>query len=132
MDDTILLKNGIKQSNPRNGYLNDYALKIGDRAILIPCKNEKSYGIVMTIDKDAIHHLYAKGSVADYIPEGVIIITNTNDSIKAICYNLPFESLNRTNELYAMSLYKLAIKKGFPDDYLKKIKKMTKTTSNNG
>ena len=41
MDGNILLKNGIKPSNLRRGYLNDYALKIGNRASLIPCKNEK-------------------------------------------------------------------------------------------
>ena len=128
MDVTILLKNGIKPSNPRRGYLNDYALKIGNRASLIPCKNEKSYGIVMTIDKDAINNLYAEASVADYIPEEVNIITNTNDSITATCYNLPSESLTGTNVLYAISLYKLAKREGFPDDYLDKIKKMAKTT----
>ena len=128
MDGAILLKNGIKPSNPRRGYLNDYALKIGNRASLIPCKNEKSYGIVMTIDNDAIHNLYAEISVADYIPEEVNIITNTNDSITATCYNLPSESLTGTNESYAISLYKLAKQEGFPDDYLEKIKKMTKTT----
>lgn len=129
MDVTFLLKNGIKPSNLRRGYLNDYALKIGNRASLIPCKNEKSYGIVMTIDKDAIHNLYAEASVADYIPEEVNIISNTNDFIPAICYNLPSESLTGANELYAISLYKLAKKEGFPDDYLEKIKKMAKTTS---
>ncbi len=130
MDVTILLKNGITPSNPRRGYLNDYALKIGNRASLIPCKNEKSYGIVMTIDNDAIHNLYAEASVADYIPEEVKIITNTNDSITATCYNLPSESLTGANELYAISLYKLAKQEGFPDDYLEKIKKMAKTTPN--
>jgi len=132
MDDTILLKNGIKPSNPRRGYLNDYALKIGNRASLIPCKNEKSYGIVMTIDNEAIHNLYAEASVADYIPEEVNIVTNTNDSITATCYNLPSESLTGTNESYAISLYKLAKQMGFPDDYLEKIKKITKTTPNRG
>jgi len=130
MDDTILLKNGIKPSNPRRGYLNDYALKIGNRASLIPCKDEKSYGIVMTIDNDAIHNLYAEASVADYIPEEVSIITSTNDSIAATCYNLPSKSITGTNVLYAASLYKLAKQEGFPDDYLEKIKKMTKTTPN--
>ena len=130
MDVTILLKNGIKPSNLRRGYLNDYALKIGNRASLIPGKNEKSYGIVMTIDNDAIHNLYAEASVADYIPEEVSIITSTNDSIAATCYNLPSKSITGTNVLYAASLYKLAKQEGFPDDYLEKIKKMTKTTPN--
>jgi hypothetical protein len=85
---------------------------------------------VMTIDNDAIHNLYDKATVADYIPEEVNIITNTNESIMATCYNLPSESLTGTNELYAISLYKLTKKEGFPDDYLEKIKKMTKITPN--
>lgn len=126
MDATILMKNGIKPSNPKKGYLNDYMLKIGKRASLVPCKNEKSYGIVMTIDDDAIHKLYSKTSVADYIPEKVNIITTTNDSITATCYNLPSESLTGVNELYAISLYKLAKQEGFPDNYLEQIKKMIK------
>ncbi|MCZ6703177.1 MAG: hypothetical protein O6940_09060 [Ignavibacteria bacterium] len=84
----------------------------------------------MTINNDAIHNLYAEASVADYIPEEVSIITSTNDSIAATCYNLPSKSITGTNVLYAASLYKLAKKVGFPDDYLEKIKKMTKTTPN--
>lgn len=132
MDEAILLKNGITPSNPRRGYLNDYTLKIGNRASLIPCKGEKSYGIVMTINKDTINKLYAEPSVNDYIPEEVNIITSTNDSIAATCYNLPLELLSGTNEVYARSLYKLAKKEGFPGDYLEQIKKMTKPNANKG
>lgn len=128
MDVTFLQEKGIKPSNPRKGYLNDYELKIGNRASLVPCRNEKSYGIVMTIDDEAIHDLYAEASVADYIPEEVSIMTGANESIRATCYNLPSGSISGTNELYAISLYKLAKQQGFPDDYLEKIKKMTKTT----
>ncbi|MEP5612046.1 MAG: gamma-glutamylcyclotransferase family protein [Cyclobacteriaceae bacterium] len=132
MDGDILLKNGITPSNPRKGYLHNYALKIGNRASLIPCKDDKAYGIVMTVDNDAIHSLYAEASVADYIPEKVSIVTDSSDSITATCYNLPAESLTGTNASYAMSLYALAKKEGFPDDYLEKIKKMAKTAPNNG
>ena len=42
------------------------------------------------------------------ISEEVNIITNTNDAITATCYNLPSELLTETNELYPISLYKLA------------------------
>lgn len=132
MDVTILMKNGIKASNPRRGYLNDYSLIIGNRASLVPCNNDRAYGIVMTIDNDVIDDLYSESSVADYIPEEVNIITNTTDSIAAICYNLPPESLAGTNEAYARSLYKLAKQLGFPDAYLEKIKKMAKTPHKRG
>lgn len=131
MDLNILSKNGITPSNPRRGYLNDYALKIGNRASLVPCKNEKSYGIVMTVDKDAIQNLYAEASVADYIPEEVNIITDSGDAVTATCYNLPADSLTGTNESYAKSLYILAKQEGFPADYLEKILQMAKTNPNN-
>ncbi len=125
MDKDILKKNGIKPSNPRKGHLSDYALKIGNRASLVPSKNEKSYGILMTVDNDAIDRLYAETSVSDYVPEEVIIVTNSGDSVNAICHNLPPKSLTGTNKSYAASLYGLVKKEGFPDDYLEKIKRMT-------
>lgn len=128
MDRTILMKNGIQPSNPRKGYLDDYALKIGDRASLIPCKDERCYGMVMTIDSHALQKLYAQPSVADYLPEDVFVITEKGEGVRAACYNLPAESLSGTNELYAASLYKLAEKLGFPPDYLQKIKKMIEAT----
>lgn len=121
MDRTILLKNGMTPLNPRKGYLQDYALKIGNRASLIPCKNERSYGIVMTVDDDAIHDLYAEASVADYIPEGVTVVLDSGESVRAVCYNLPAESLSGTNAEYAEALYQLSERLGFPDDYLEKI-----------
>ena len=127
MDVTILLENGVRPSNPRRGYLNNYALKIGNRASLVPCKNERSYGIVMTVDNAQIHELYAEASVADYIPEEVNITIDSNETIMATCYNLPPESLTGTNEIYARSLYELAKNEGFPDDYLDKIKEMANT-----
>lgn len=128
MDRDILSKNGIQPTNPRRGYLNDYALKIGIRASLIPCKGQKSYGIVMTVDDDAIQVLYAEASVADYIPEEVNIVTGTNNTVSAICYNLPAKSLSGTNPSYAKSLYELAKKQGFPDGYLERIQEMARTT----
>ncbi|MCE7995233.1 MAG: gamma-glutamylcyclotransferase [Roseivirga sp.] len=124
MDITILSKNGIQPSNPRSGYLNDYALKIGNRASLIPSEGEKSYGILMTVDSEAINKLYAEASVADYIPEEVEITINSNETVTATCYNLPAASLTGTNAAYAESLYQLAKQLDFPEDYLEKIKSM--------
>jgi len=53
----------------------------------------------------------------------------SNDLNKSKLIRCCFLSLI-TNELYAISLYKLAKQEGFPDDYLEKIKKMTKTKPN--
>ena len=123
MNKDVLIKNGVNPLNPRKGYLNDYTIKIGNRASLIPCKKEKAYGIIMTINDEELVTLYSEKSVADYIPEKVRIIMNTTESVIATCYNLPLELLTGTNELYAKSLYKLSKKLNFPDEYLSIIQK---------
>ncbi len=123
MNKDVLIKNGVNPLNPRKGYLNDYTIKIGNRASLIPCKKEKAYGIIMTINDEELVTLYSEKSVADYIPEKVKIIMNNTESVIATCYNLPLELLTGTNELYAKSLYKLSKKLNFPDEYLSIIQK---------
>ena len=123
MDKEILIKNGIRPSNPRKGYLNNYTLKIGNRASLIQCEKEKAYGIIMTVNDEEITKLYAEKSVADYIPEKVEAVTETNEHLTATCYNLPIELLTGTNKLYAKSLYDLAKKLNFPKEYLSRISK---------
>ncbi|WP_272152105.1 gamma-glutamylcyclotransferase [Tenacibaculum aiptasiae] len=124
MDKDILIKNGINPSNPRKGYLNNYTLKIGNRASLIPHKNEKAYGIVMEVAKEEIIKLYNEESVADYIPVKVKVTTESNEHLAATCYNLPIELLTGTNKLYSKSLYELAKKLSFPKEYLDKIYKI--------
>lgn len=123
MDGDILLKNGIHPSNPRKGYLNNYTLKIGNRASLIQSENEKAYGILMEVNDEELIKLYAEKSVADYIPEKVEVVTESNEHSIATCYNLPLELLTGTNEAYAKSLYELAKKLNFPKEYLDKINK---------
>ncbi|MEP0987845.1 gamma-glutamylcyclotransferase family protein [Ekhidna sp.] len=125
MDTSILEKNGLRPSNPRKGWLHDYALKIGNRASLIPSAGQKSYGMVMTVDDEAAQKLYRAPSVADYIPEEVQVVTDADETITTICYNLPAESLTGTNTAYAKSLLQLAEKLDFPHHYLAHIKQMT-------
>jgi len=124
MDREILSKNGVKSSNPRMGFLLDYALKIGHRASLLPSPGERAYGILMTVESEAIQALYAEASVADYIPEEVNIVTTDNEQVAAICYNLPVELLTGTNETYARALHKLAKQLGLPHEYLRLLEKI--------
>lgn len=124
MDVNILAKNGVHPSNARTGYLRDYTLKIGNRASLIPSPGERAYGVIMSVDETELDVLYAEPSVADYHPEEVSIVTDSNEVVKAACYNLPLEALSGTNTAYAQSLHELAQRLGFPSDYLERIKDM--------
>jgi hypothetical protein len=123
MDQKMLEDKGVHPINPRKGILNNYALKIGNRASLIPADNERVYGIVMTINDEEVLKLYADESVADYIPDKVEIVTETNVRIEAICYILPEEFLQGTNKEYAKKLYDLGKRLNLPHEYLNKIKR---------
>lgn len=126
MDQTILLNNDIEPRNLRKGYLKDFALKIGNRASLIPSPGEICYGILMSCDKYALQKLYSEDSVVDYLPEEVTVFTDNDEASKAICYTLPPELISGTNATYAQSLHELAKKNGFPVAYLRHIEEMTK------
>ena len=112
MDSEVLMKNGINPSNPRKAYLNNYTLRIGQRASLVPCEGEKSYEIVTDVNKEQITSLYAEESVADYIPEQVEVVRDLNERIRATCYNLSPRLIVGTNAEYARSLHSLASKTG--------------------
>ena len=121
MDLKLLEKNGLHPSNPRQAYLQDYALKIGSRASLLPTPGASAYGLVITVDAAAISALYSEVSVADYVPEPVEVVTGEGEKVAATCYNLPAHLLSGTNVAYAQSLYKLAVALQFPKTYLARI-----------
>lgn len=125
MDESILAKNGVGAINPRKAYLQNYELRIGNRASLIPAPGEISYGILMTCDQNALQRLYSESSVADYLPETVTVGTDNLGPIEATCYNLPTEKISGTNSSYVESLYQLAKRLGFPQAYLQKIMDMS-------
>lgn len=82
----------------------------------------------MTVDDAAIKGLYAEPCVAEYIPEVVSVITATNETIKATCYNLPIEALSGTNPSHAEALYEVAHQVGLPKGYQEMIKGLSDRT----
>lgn len=124
MDLGLLEKNGLSPSNPRMGYLANYALKIGNRASLLPSPGQQAYGLVVTVNGEALQQLYTEPSVADYLPEEVSITLATGDTMAACCYNLPARLLTGTNPAYAGKLLALATQLGFPKDYLATLEQM--------
>ncbi|MFY0607083.1 MAG: gamma-glutamylcyclotransferase [Cyclobacteriaceae bacterium] len=125
MDQNLLSEKGIRTSNPRKGCLQNYGLRIGNRASLVKSENEKAYGIIMTVDRDEITELYSDYSVVDYHPEDVMIVAENEENKSAVCYNLPTSLISGTNKEYAKSLYILAKQLDLPTDYLNKIAAFT-------
>lgn len=122
MDETLLASKGIFPSNAKAGFVDGFALRIGARATLLRSAGVRSYGVMMDISQDEAKELYAHSSVADYVPEPVTVEFPDGSKAEAICYNLPVDKVTGASKDYAKSLLKVAVRLGFPEDYLDGIK----------
>ena len=122
MDEDLLAKKGISPSKAEVGFVDGFALRIGERATLIRSADSRSYGVMMNISSDQANELYAEGSVADYVPESVAIELLNGSKVEASCYNLPVDKVSGTNKVYAQALLEVANRLGLPESYLVEIR----------
>lgn len=121
MDQNLLLNMGVAPSAVVPGFVNDFALRIGDRATLVPESGSRAYGLLMRLTVDEAEALYAEESVSDYLPEPIIVTLMDGRNVEATCYNLPGNKVAGSNKDYAAALLALARKLDFPNSYLVQI-----------
>ena len=124
MDQDLLLDKGLNPSNPRQGFVDEFGLRIGQRATLLRTQGEQAYGVVMGLSSEETEALYSEESVSDYIPEQVNVTLLDGTQIEATCYNLPEHLLSGSNRSYADALVQVAAKCGLPDKYIEQIKQI--------
>lgn len=122
MDEKLLATKGIRPGEVNSGFVDDFSLRIGERATLVRRPGSRAYGLVMDIARDDAQNLYADESVADYAPETVVVELRGGAKVEATCYNLAVEKVTGANREYARSLLELATRIGFPDSYLEQIR----------
>lgn len=123
MDEGLLERKGMKPSSVSLGFVDGYRLRIGERAALEHRPGCRAYGAMMEIARGEAAELYAEDSVADYLPEAVVVELMDGTRCAATCYNLPADKVTGTNKDYAVSLLAVASQLGFPDSYLDQIRR---------
>ena len=122
MDSEVLGKSGVEVVNPRRGYVQDFALFIGNRATLIAMPQQRSYGMVMSVTHTDVHRLYSGVGLEDYVPEALLVNLIGQHSLPALCYNLlnpprPDEA----NHDYAIKLKEALSRLEFQAEYIASI-----------
>jgi len=123
MDETLLREKGVNPLKPILAFVENFGLRIGERATIVKSDGERAYGLIMSLSEQDLNILYGDKSVADYIPENIIAINSSNESINVISYNLPLEKLSGQNKQYAESLTIVAKKVGLPTKYVNEIQR---------
>ena len=63
MDVDVLRESNVVPINPRRAYVDDFALRIGQRATLLPSSSARAYGMLIELTHQELERLYtARGS----------------------------------------------------------------------
>src|SRR2546425_11457628 len=88
MDVDVLRESKGTPSNPRRAYVADFALRIGQRATLLPAAGARAHGMLIALTHRELGRLYTAPGLEQYRPEAVLAPTPRGIIVPALCYNL--------------------------------------------
>lgn len=120
MDSAILAESGVLAVNPRRAYVDDFALRIGHRATLIPEPGVRAYGMLIGLTRAELQRLYSASGLEQYRPEAVLARPLDGGApVPALCYNLlEAPRADERNPSYALRLQRTLRELGFPAEYV--------------
>jgi hypothetical protein len=122
MDAALLRTKGVDPVQIRPACAPGFALRIGQRATLLPNPDARAYGILMELTHAEIEQLYSDASLRAYRPEAVLCELTNGSRVPALCFNLIVPpGPEEANSEYAAKLRDLARRLGLPSDYVESI-----------
>jgi hypothetical protein len=123
LDPDVLRNAGVLPDSPRQAFVNDFELQIGEQATLVSRVEARSYGMLFALTHEELDRLYSAPGLTDYRPEAVVAETFEGEIVPALCYNL-VETPRATerNEDYAARLRTALAKLEFPATYIASVK----------
>jgi hypothetical protein len=119
MDREILREAGVEPSNARRAYVEEFALRIGQRATLVPSAGARVYGMLFALTHSELDRLYAAPGLEQYRPEALLAQPLEGTPTPALCYNLREEPQpHERNPEYAARLKLVLRRLGFPAEYV--------------
>jgi hypothetical protein len=119
MDQELLRAKGLRPQRAELAWVDGLALRIGQRAALVPVRGARVHGVVISLTLDELEKLYSEPGVQAYRPQAVLAELASGGIIAALCYNLssPPTATERNPE-YAAKLRQVAGKVGLPAEYV--------------
>jgi Gamma-glutamyl cyclotransferase, AIG2-like len=119
MDQDLLRGKGLAPRDIELAAVDGYALRIGQRAALVPTRGGQVHGLIMSLTLAELERLYSEPGLQAYRPQAVLARLQSGGVIAALCYNLPHPPApDERNPEYAAKLRALARRIGLPDSYI--------------
>lgn len=122
MDADALRRKGFRPVRVRRARVRGFALRIGQRATLVPEPTGCVHGVLMELPHAEVDRLYSEPGVQAYRPEAVLAEGVDGAVVPALCFNLPeAPDPAETNAEYAAKLRELGRRLELPADYVESI-----------
>lgn len=119
MDSEVLRASNVTPFNSRRAYVDDFALRIGQRATLVPSAGARAYGVLFALTHLELERLYAAPGLDQYRPEAVLAQPLGGRRSPALCYNLrEAPRPEERNPEYAVRLRHVLRNLEFPAEYV--------------
>jgi hypothetical protein len=119
MDADILRGAGVAPLDARRAHVDGFALRIGERATLLPLDGARAYGMLFAMTHAELDRLYAAPGLERYRPEAVLAQPMGGTPVPAVCYNLvEAPRPHERNPEYAARLQQALRKLDFPKEYV--------------
>jgi len=119
MDLAVLRNSGVQPANPRRAWVDGFALRIGNRATLIPSAGARAYGMIIALTHSELERLYSAPGLDQYRPEAILARLMDGACAPALCYNLLVEPrADERNPDYAAQLQQTLRQLDFPAEYV--------------
>ena len=120
MDVAVLEAKGVRSTQRRLAVVRGWALRIGQRATLVPAPDQVVHGVLVTLALSDLDRLYAEDSVRMYRPVAVFVepVAGEAAPTAALAYVLPeAPAPAERNPEYSAKLRALAERLGLPSEY---------------
>jgi len=83
MDEDLLRGKGLKPEGAELAAVDGLALRIGQRAALVPSAGAQVYGVIMSLTLSELDRLYSEPSVQAYQPQAVLAQLTSGGTIES-------------------------------------------------
>jgi hypothetical protein len=123
MDADVLRASGVVPADPRRAYVDGFALRIGQRATLLPVPGARAYGMLFALTHAELERLHGAPGLEHYRPEAVLArLLEGTLAVPALCYALrEAPRPSERNPDYAARLQRALRALDFPPEYVEAV-----------